>query len=49
MASELQEDNCYVALTHNHLDAKAMMDRARSPKAGAIILFAGAIIEASAK
>lgn len=49
MASELQEDNCYVALTHDHLDAKAMMDRVRSPKAGAIVLFAGGIIEASAQ
>ncbi|KAH6725058.1 Molybdopterin biosynthesis MoaE [Leptodontidium sp. MPI-SDFR-AT-0119] len=41
MAKELQEDGCYVALTDNHLDSKAMMDRVRSPKAGAIVLFAG--------
>jgi molybdopterin synthase catalytic subunit len=38
------EGNCYVALTHGVLDAKLMMDRVRSPKAGAIILFAGNII-----
>jgi hypothetical protein len=36
-----QEDNCYVALTEKHLDAKDIMDRVRSPKAGAIVLFAG--------
>ncbi|KAM3068479.1 hypothetical protein ACMFMG_009619 [Clarireedia jacksonii] len=41
MAKELSEANCYVALTHDHLDAKVMMDRVRSPKAGAIVLFAG--------
>ena len=43
MAKELSEENCYVALTHDHLDAKSMMDRVRSPKAGAIVLFAGDI------
>ncbi|KAF8853935.1 Molybdopterin biosynthesis MoaE [Acephala macrosclerotiorum] len=41
MANELQADGCYVALTHDYLDAKSMMDRVRSPKAGAIVLFAG--------
>lgn len=41
MAKELSEDNCYVALTHEYLDAKVMMDKVRSPKAGAIVLFAG--------
>lgn len=41
MAQELHDDACYVALTRDHLDAKAMMDRVRSPKAGAIVLFAG--------
>jgi hypothetical protein len=41
MAKELSEENCYVALTPDHLDAKSMMDRVRSPKAGAIVLFAG--------
>lgn len=33
-----------MALTHDHLDAKSMMDRVRSPKAGAIVLFAGDIV-----
>ncbi|KAM7209669.1 molybdopterin synthase [Naviculisporaceae sp. PSN 640] len=37
----LQEDNCYVALTHDHLDVSSIMDRVRSPEAGAIVLFAG--------
>ncbi|KAE9372411.1 Molybdopterin biosynthesis MoaE [Stipitochalara longipes BDJ] len=41
MAKELQEGNCYVALTHDHLDSTSMIDRVRSPKAGAIVLFAG--------
>ncbi|KAF4632508.1 hypothetical protein G7Y89_g5619 [Cudoniella acicularis] len=41
MAREVTEDSCYVALTHEHLDARSMMDRVRSPKAGAIVLFAG--------
>lgn len=35
------ENNCYVALTEEYLDAKDIMDRVRSPKAGAIVLFAG--------
>lgn len=39
--SELLEDNCYVALTHDVLNSKGIMDRVRSPKAGAIVLFAG--------
>ncbi|KAF4345984.1 molybdopterin synthase catalytic subunit [Fusarium beomiforme] len=38
---ELSEQDCYVALTHYHLNAQAIMDRVRSPSAGAIVLFAG--------
>ncbi|KAI1047233.1 hypothetical protein LB505_011080 [Fusarium chuoi] len=38
---ELSEQDCYVALTHDHLNAQAIMDRVRSPSAGAIVLFAG--------
>jgi molybdopterin synthase catalytic subunit len=41
MASELEESDCYVALTHDNLNTQLMMDRVRSPKAGAIVLFAG--------
>ncbi|KAK0111268.1 Molybdopterin synthase catalytic subunit [Cadophora gregata] len=41
MVNELEENGCYVALTDDSLDAKSMMDRVRSPKAGAIVLFAG--------
>ncbi|GAB0143398.1 hypothetical protein EsHS_00003916 [Epichloe bromicola] len=38
---ELLDDGCYVALTRDHLDPQAIMDRVRSPAAGAIVLFAG--------
>jgi molybdopterin synthase catalytic subunit len=41
MTEELVEDSRYVALTYDVLDAKPIMDRVRSPKAGAIVLFAG--------
>lgn len=42
---ELQDGDCYVALTHDHLDASSIMNRVRSPKAGAIVLFAGIFIQ----
>jgi hypothetical protein len=38
---ERSEGNCYVALTNHHLDVLDIMNRVRSPKAGAIVLFAG--------
>jgi hypothetical protein len=38
---EIVEETRYVALKHDTLDAKPIMDRVRSPKAGAIVLFAG--------
>ena len=38
---EQTDQDCYVALTHDHLNAQAIMDRVRSPSAGAIVLFAG--------
>ncbi|GKT99869.1 molybdopterin synthase catalytic subunit [Fusarium langsethiae] len=38
---EQTEQDCYVALTHDYLNAQAIMDRVRSPSAGAIVLFAG--------
>ncbi|KAG9243574.1 Molybdopterin biosynthesis MoaE [Calycina marina] len=41
MSTTLVEDGLYVGLTHDHLDAKDIMDRVRSPKAGAIVVFAG--------
>ncbi|TAQ85481.1 hypothetical protein B7494_g6192 [Chlorociboria aeruginascens] len=41
MVTELIEDGCFVTLTHEHIDINAVMDRVRSPKAGAIVLFAG--------
>ncbi|KAL8413889.1 hypothetical protein RB594_005214 [Gaeumannomyces avenae] len=40
-AHEAQEDMCYVALTSDHLDVQAVMDRVRSPEAGAIVVFVG--------
>ncbi|KAL1866469.1 hypothetical protein Daus18300_006704 [Diaporthe australafricana] len=39
--TSLSEPGIYVALTHSSLDAKAIMDKVRSPGAGAIVLFAG--------
>ncbi|KAI1865105.1 hypothetical protein JX265_008152 [Neoarthrinium moseri] len=39
--TELHEDACYVALTHDHLNPQTIMDRVRSPQAGAIVMFAG--------
>jgi hypothetical protein len=39
--NEVVEESRYVALTHDALDSKPIMDRVRSPKAGAIVLFAG--------
>lgn len=41
MAKEIVQDGRYVALTQETLDAKSIMDRVRSPRAGAIVLFAG--------
>jgi molybdopterin synthase catalytic subunit len=38
---ELSDDAIYVALTNDHLDAVTIMNKVRSPKAGAIVLFAG--------
>jgi hypothetical protein len=40
--AEHSEDGIYVALTHEHLDPLAIMNKVRSPSAGAIVLFAGA-------
>lgn len=41
MPGELSDGTCCVALTEDHLDSKSVMDKVRSPKAGAIVLFAG--------
>ncbi|KAK1712750.1 Molybdopterin biosynthesis MoaE [Colletotrichum lupini] len=38
---EVSEDSCYVALTYHLLDPSAIMNRVRSPQAGAIVLFSG--------
>lgn len=42
--AEQVEDGCYVALTTDHLVVQPIMDRVRSPKAGAIVIFAGTSI-----
>ncbi|KAI1122834.1 Molybdopterin biosynthesis MoaE [Nemania abortiva] len=39
--AEISEAGCYAALTHGHLQVQEIMDRVRSPQAGAIVLFAG--------
>lgn len=38
---QVEGDGTFVAITHDELDAKSVMDRVRSPKCGAIVLFAG--------
>lgn len=38
---EMAEGNCFVALTKDHLNSQEIMDKVRSPAAGAIVLFAG--------
>ena len=37
----LSEPDIYVSLTYDPLDASAAMARVKSPKAGAVVLFAG--------
>lgn len=39
--STLTSEGCYVALTLSPLSIPSMMDRVRSPEAGAIVIFAG--------
>ncbi|KAI2617052.1 Molybdopterin biosynthesis MoaE [Hypoxylon sp. NC1633] len=38
---EIKKDDCYVGLTHDHLNLNLVVDRVRSPRAGAIVMFAG--------
>lgn len=39
--TRFEEEGLFVALTHDTLDAVTIMNKVRSPKAGAIVLFAG--------
>jgi molybdopterin synthase catalytic subunit len=39
--TELAGDGCFVALTHDLLNIQEVIDRVRSPTAGAIVMFAG--------
>lgn len=43
-ASELSVEGCHVALTSGPLSVQEIMDRVRSPEAGAIVLFAGELL-----
>jgi len=38
-----EDENIHVELTHDHLDVNSVMNRVKSPKAGAIVLFAGTL------
>ena len=40
----LEEQNVYVSLTYDELNAKTTMDRVKSPKAGAVVLFSGKML-----
>jgi molybdopterin synthase catalytic subunit len=37
----LSEDNIHVSLTYDPLDSSTALARVKSPKAGAVVLFAG--------
>ena len=39
--AEAFEDGCFVALTMDYLDSQNIINRVRSPEAGAIVLFIG--------
>lgn len=39
---EAQDHGCFVCLTNKSLDVQTVMDKVRSPEAGAIVIFAGA-------
>ena len=47
--TSLSEQDVYVSLTYDELNAKSMMDRVKSPKAGAVVLFAGMILPATTR
>jgi molybdopterin synthase catalytic subunit len=42
---DLSEDICHVGITKESLNIQAVMDKVRSPQAGAIVLFAGKPID----
>lgn len=39
----LEEQDVFVSLTYDELNAKTTMDRVKSPKAGAVVLFSGTV------
>jgi hypothetical protein len=43
----LDEQNVYVSLTYDELNANTTMDRVKSPKAGAVVLFSGTVFHNS--
>lgn len=42
-----EDDGIFVALTHDHLDIVEIVNRVKSPKAGAVVTFAGKANSAS--
>lgn len=39
--TKIEEENVHVEITYNHLDITSTISKVKSPKAGAIVLFAG--------
>lgn len=46
MAKSLIDGDMHVELTYDHLDPTTAMNRVKSPKAGAVVLFAGMLLHA---
>jgi hypothetical protein len=44
-STKLEEENIHVEITYSHLDITSIVSKVKSPKAGAIVLFAGNIIQ----
>jgi molybdopterin synthase catalytic subunit len=39
--TKIEDANIHVEITYNHLDTTSIISKVKSPKAGAIVLFAG--------
>lgn len=39
--TKIEEENIHVEITYDHLDVNSVISKVKSPKAGAIVLFAG--------
>lgn len=42
--TEIKNAGCYVGLTHDLLNLNDVVNRVRSPQAGAIVMFAGQLV-----